>query len=350
MGARLGTVEGWVRTSETTDEPRTYEGIGPTLRDIPKYEGDEVMEYWVNFDIEMYFCDSPPVSPIVVRTLHDVLLIEKFLVGEIIPSFEEWIRTVTERESRVIHDMSLQEMGGLRECGIEDWENFKIIVNEKGQIPAVPPVIPIPLIDIEKEKAVVIEEIEKEETRRLTELEELEKKKEEIEKRNVEDAKSEMELFSKKVSDISIRRELEDQEKKRLGVLKQRKEYREKTATYRIRKAEEKIEKEKVAAEEDIEAGKTPVVKKKLSKGKLRRITELEGLINVAESERDEKIKYRDNAIGNIYRFTESAERHRDIEREVRIKHEFEDAIRLLNIKIERMHEEIRRIESGVAK
>ncbi len=130
MGARLGTVPGWERISSSTDEPREYTGVGPTKIYYPRYAGDELAEYWVKFDIDLNYCDSPPISPIVIRYLTNVLIIQKFI--ETPPDFQEWIDEVTETEALDIYRMSIIEMGGLRECG--DPDNYTITITGQGKI------------------------------------------------------------------------------------------------------------------------------------------------------------------------------------------------------------------------
>ena len=131
---------------------RVYEGVGPTIDIFPEYAGEEITEYWIKFDIIFYFCESPPISPVVNRTLRDTLIRQKFVtpLKEPIPNFEKWIEdiiSVTARDlAEDIHRMSIIEMGGLRKCGVSDEENYIITVTDKGFTGVLPPKVPKPII------------------------------------------------------------------------------------------------------------------------------------------------------------------------------------------------------------
>jgi hypothetical protein len=138
MSTRLGTVPGWERAAGWTSDNRVYEGIGPTIDMFPEYAGEERADYWIKFDILFYFCESPPISPVVFRTLKDCMIREKFVapLKEPIPSFEKWTGDITETMiidlAEDIHRMSVIEMGGLRRCGISKEENYVITITDKG--------------------------------------------------------------------------------------------------------------------------------------------------------------------------------------------------------------------------
>lgn len=153
MGARLGTVPGWERSAGWTMDNRVYEGVGPTIDIFPEYAGEEITEYWIKFDIVFYFCESPPISPVVNRTLRDTLVRQKFVtpLKEPVPTFEKWIEdiiSITARDlAEDIHRMSIIEMGGLRKCGVSDEENYIITVTDKGFTGVLPPKVPKPIIE-----------------------------------------------------------------------------------------------------------------------------------------------------------------------------------------------------------
>ena len=138
MSTRLGTVPGWERAAGWTADNRVYEGIGPTIDMFPEYAGEELAKYWIKFDILFYFCESPPISPVVFRTLKDGMIVQTFIspLKEPIPSFEKWIDDITETMmadlAEDIHRMSVIEMGGLRKCGISKEENYAITITDKG--------------------------------------------------------------------------------------------------------------------------------------------------------------------------------------------------------------------------
>lgn len=140
MSVRLGTVPGWERAAGWTSDNRVYEGVGPTIDMFPEYAGEELAKYWIKFDILFYFCESPPISPVVFRTLKDCMIVQTFIapLKEPIPTFEEWEKDITETViadlAEDIHRMSVIEMGGLRKCGISKEENYAITVTDKGSI------------------------------------------------------------------------------------------------------------------------------------------------------------------------------------------------------------------------
>ena len=152
MSVRLGTVPGWERSAGWAMDNRVYEGVGPTIDIFPEYAGEEIAEYWIKFDIIFYFCESPPISPVVIRTLRDTMVRQKFVIPlkEPVPSFDKWIEhtmSIIARDlAEDIHRMSIIEMGGLRKCGISDEENYIITVTDKGFTGA-PPKIPKPIIE-----------------------------------------------------------------------------------------------------------------------------------------------------------------------------------------------------------
>ena len=138
MSKRLGTVPGWERAAGWTADNRVYEGVGPTIDMIPEYAGDELADYWIKFDILFYFCESPPISPVVFRTLKYCMVRQIFVspLKEPIPTFENWIENITETIiadlAEDVHMMSVIEMGGLRKCGISKEENYAITITDKG--------------------------------------------------------------------------------------------------------------------------------------------------------------------------------------------------------------------------
>lgn len=134
MGARLGTVPGWERAPGWAPYDRVYEGTGPTIDIFPEYVGEEIIEYFVKFDIELFFCESPPISPVVRRTLRDTLIRQIWVtpLKEPIPNFERWIETETNNLARDVHRMSIIEMGGLRDCGMDPSDNYRITITERG--------------------------------------------------------------------------------------------------------------------------------------------------------------------------------------------------------------------------
>jgi hypothetical protein len=149
MRTRLGTVPGWERAAGWTLDNRVYEGVGPTIDMFPEYAGEEQAEYWIKFDILFYFCESPPISPVVFRTLKDCMIVQIFVVPlkEPVPTFEKWVEKITDTMidnlAEDIHSMSIIEMGGLRKCGISKEENYAITITDKGFTVA-PPKVPIP--------------------------------------------------------------------------------------------------------------------------------------------------------------------------------------------------------------
>lgn len=138
MSTRLGTVPGWERAAGWTADNRVYEGVGPTIDMIPEYAGEELADYWIKFDILFYFCESPPISPVVFRTLKDCMIRQIFVspLKEPIPAFEKWTEDITETMiadlAEDVHRMSVIEMGGLRRCGISKEENYVITITDKG--------------------------------------------------------------------------------------------------------------------------------------------------------------------------------------------------------------------------
>ncbi len=138
MSTRLGTVPGWERAADWTSDNRVYEGVGPTIDIFPEYAGEELAYYWIKFDVLFYFCESPPISPVVFRTLKDCMVVQIFVspLEEPIPIFDDWINKISEtiisELVEDIHRMSIIEMGGLRKCGISKEENYVITFTDKG--------------------------------------------------------------------------------------------------------------------------------------------------------------------------------------------------------------------------
>jgi hypothetical protein len=163
MSTRLGTVPGWERASGWTADNRVYEGVGPTIDMIPEYAGEELADYWIKFDILFYFCESPPISPVVFRTLKDCMIRQIFVspLKEPVPTFEKWTDDITETIiadlAEDIHRMSVIEMGGLRKCGISKEENYAITVTDKG-FRVAPPKIKIP-VDVLASIEVILREM-----------------------------------------------------------------------------------------------------------------------------------------------------------------------------------------------
>lgn len=155
MSTRLGTVPGWERAAGWTLDNRVYEGVGPTMDMFPEYAGEEQADYWIKFDVAFYFCESPPISPVVFRTLKDCMIREKFvepLEGPV-PTFEKWVDDMTETMiaelAEDVHSMSVVEMGGLRKCGISKEENYAITITDKG-FTVVKPEVVVPKFVLEQ--------------------------------------------------------------------------------------------------------------------------------------------------------------------------------------------------------
>jgi uncharacterized protein YuzB (UPF0349 family) len=171
----LGTVPGWERAAGWTLDNRVYEGVGPTMDMFPEYVGEEQADYWIKFDVAFYFCESPPISPVVFRTLKDCMIREKFvapLEGPV-PTFEKWVDDITETMmaelAEDVHSMSVVEMGGLRKCGISKEENYAITVTDKGFTVAekVMEEMKEKLVEEEKVETENIEEMEKVDTEKI---------------------------------------------------------------------------------------------------------------------------------------------------------------------------------------
>jgi len=339
MGARLGTVAGWERISSSTDEPREYVGVGPTKIIYPDHVGDEIAEYWIRFDIELNYCDSPPISPIVTRTLTNILIVQKFTELPI-PDFQEWIDEVTKFETLDVYGMSIIEMGGLRDCG-EGEDNYKITITGQGKTE-----LPQPkLLEIEK-----LKEIQKERDRKsLEEKEKIKREKLEIEstielvKKQVKiykEMKKEPEPLVKKVSEQMIDY-YEEREKELLKIQEKKK----KNELRKIKKLEKELKKEKKEELKVIEKG-IPIpepIKKELTTMDVIQISRLAKSITKLEKQKEEQEKYLNITLAAIKRIEESGKLELLLGQVV-TRDRWLDEISRTNRKIEKQNEAIEKI------
>ncbi len=343
MGARLGTVPGWERISSTFDEPREYEGLGPSKIIIPNYGGAEIMEYWVRFDLDLNFCDSPPISPIVIRTLTNNLIVQKFVIPlkTPIPDFQDWLDEVTEAEALDIYRMSIIEMGGLRECG-EDEDNYSIRITGQGKKEISKP----KFLDIEKLKEIQKEKIEK-----------IEKEKEKAkfefikEKDKIEEIKKQVKIYRemKKTPDPLIQKvskDMIDYYEEREKDLTKQQEKKKKAEINKIKKLEkeQKIEKKK---EIEITKEEKPIpvpTKKELTLIDIAHINRIQKDITKLEKKKVEQTKFLNVALGTVERVEESG-RLDLLLGAVVTRDRFIDDINRTNIKIERQKDAISKIK-----
>lgn len=337
MGARLGTVPGWERISSSTDEPREYSGVGPTKIFYPKYNGDEIAEYWVRFDIELNYCDSPPISPVVVRTLTNILIIQKFI--EPPPDFQEWIDEVTESEALDVYRMSIIEMGGLRECG--DPDNYTITIKEQGKIePPQPKPLEIEkLKEIQKERDVIkIKEKEKFEQEKIEEKNIIEAVKKQV--KIYKEMKKEPDPLIKKVSDQMI-----DYYEEREKELLKTQEKKKKDELRKIKKIEKELKKEKKEELKIIEKG-VPIpepIKKELTTMDVIQISRLAKTITKFEKQKEEQEKYLNITLAAINRIEEYGKLELLLGQVV-TRDRWMDEINRTNIKIQKQQEAIEKI------
>ena len=342
MGARLGTVAGWERISSSTDEPREYVGVGPSKILYPDRIGDEIAEYWVRFNIELNYCDSPPISPIVTRTLTNILIVQKFIELPL-PDFQEWIDEVTKFETLDVYGMSIIEMGGLRDCG-EGEDNYTITITGQGKTE-----LPQPkLLEIEE-----LKEIQKERDRKL--LEEKEKIKHEKleEETKIETVKKQVKLYKemkkepepliKKVSEQMIDY-YEEREKELLKIQEKNK----KIELRKIKKAEKELNAKKKEELKTIEKG-IPIpepVKKELTTMDVIQISRLAKSISKLEKQKEEQQKYLNVTLGAIERIEESGKLELLLGQVV-TRDRWLDEMTRTNRKIEKQNEAIEKIKIG---
>ncbi len=339
MGARLGTVPGWERISSSTDEPREYTGVGPTKIFYPKYGGVEIAEYWVRFDVDLNYCDSPPISPIVIRTLTNILIIQKFVDNP--PNFQEWINEVTESEALDIYRMSIIEMGGLRECG--DPDNYKITIKDNGKIEQPKPT----QLEIEK-----LKEIQKRKDSQK------EKDTDKIKQEKIED-KSKIEIIKKQVkiykemkkeSNPPIPKEISEQmikyyEEKEKELLKIQ-EKKKKDELRKIKQTEKERVKEKKKELKPLELGIPIYIKTELTTMDIVQISRINKSISKLEKQKEEQQKYLNITLAAIERIEESGKADFLLGHVV-TRDRWLDEINLTNIKIGRQKEAIEKIQIG---
>ncbi len=344
MGARLGTVAGWQRISGSTDEPRQYEGTGGSNIIYPKYTGDEITEYWVRFNLDLYFCDSPPISPIVVRTLNDILIIQKFIELPI-PDLDKWVKKVTETESTDIYRMSIEEMAGLRECG--DPDNYTITITGQGKTE----LIESKLLETEE-----LKKIQEERDRKLLkEKEKIKREKLEIES-TIELVKKQAKIYKemKKEPKPPISKEISDQmidyyEKREKELLKTQ-ERNKKTELRKIKKIEKEVRKEKEEEIKAIEKG-IPIpepIKKELSTMDVIQISKLAKSIIELEKQKEEQQKYLNITLAAINRIEESGKAELLLGQVVTRDRWIDEMNRTIR-KIEKQQEAIEKIKSGIS-
>ena len=340
MGARLGTVPGWERISSSTNEPREYTGVGPTKIFYPRYAGDELAEYWVKFDIELNYCDSPPISPVVIRTLTNVLIIQKFI--EPPPNFQEWIDEVTESEALDIYRMSIIEMGGLRECG--DPDNYTITITGKGKIEQPKP----KPLEIEK-----LKEIQKGiDTKKIKEKEKIKQEKIEEEEK-IEIIKKQVKIYKemKKETTPPIPKEISEQminyyEEREKELLK-RQEKKKKSELRKIKQIEKELKKEKTEELKIVEKG-IPIpepTKKELTTTDVIQISRAAKSISKLEKQKIEQEKYLNITLGAIERIEESGKAE-FLLGQVVTRDRWLDSINITNTLIERQKEIIEHLKS----
>ena len=341
MGARLGTVPGWERISSSTDEPREYIGVGPTKIIYPDHTGNEIAEYWVRFDINLNYCDSPPISPIVIRNLTNILIIQKFI--ETPPDFQEWIDEITDSEALDVYRMSIIEMGGLRDCG-EGEDNYSITITGQGKIEQPKP----KPLEIEK-----LKEIQRGiDTRKIKEKEKIKQEKIEEESK-IEIIKKQVKIYKqmkkepdpliKKVSDQMI----EYYEEKEKELLKNQ-EKKKKNEIRKIKQAEKELKAKKKEEIKEIEKG-IPIpepIKKELTTMDVIQISRLTKSITKFEKQKKEQQKYLDITLGAIERIEESGKLE-FLLGQVVTRDRWMNEINITNIKIERQKEAIEKIRIG---
>jgi hypothetical protein len=305
MGARLGTVPGWERTSSTFDEPREYEGVGPSKIIMPNYDGTEIMEYWVRFDLDLNFCDSPPINPIVIRTLKNILITQKFVIPlrTQIPNFQDWIENVTEAEAEDIWRMSHLEIAGLGTCGnIEDSYNIRITGQGKKESPK-----PI-LLNIDE-----LKEIQKKKEKRKEQ--EKEKQKLELieEKNKIELIKNQIKIYKemKKTPEPLIQKVSEQMidyyEERQKELIKQQ-EKKKKAEINKIKKLEKKQKLEKKKEIKIIKEEKliTFPTKKELTAIDIAHLNRIQKDITKLEKKKTEQQQFLNITLGAIERTEES--------------------------------------------
>jgi hypothetical protein len=141
MGAILGTIAGWERSSEWTSDNRVYVGPGYIKYEVPPEElrPEERYEYRVTLDITVYLCDSPDLtSPIVTRKISGIKIVGIFK-EEYPGGLEQWISDVSIREAEELLARSNVEVAGLVPC--EKGYDIRSY-DEEEIVPVVPPEIP----------------------------------------------------------------------------------------------------------------------------------------------------------------------------------------------------------------
>lgn len=156
MGAILGTVAGWQRSSEWTPDNRIYTGISYIKYDVPpmRIEPEKRYEYRVTIDITVYLCDSPDLmNPLVVRIIEGIKMIGIY-AEEYPGGLSQWVSDVSIREAEELSSRSQTEVSGLMPCDksydIKTYDEEEILPTK---VPEVPEFVLKTIEDLEKRKA-----------------------------------------------------------------------------------------------------------------------------------------------------------------------------------------------------
>lgn len=222
MGAILGTVPGWQYDDDYSLDHRTYRAPGyyKILMPKKKVTTEERWEYYIEFKVTIYLCDSKNLLyPVVTRRIgskNNPIKIREIRESEQAGGLDRWTYNVTIKEADELLVRSNTETAGLVPCECEqlDGQAYNIeIFKQEETVPVeiVPPVIPVPPVRV---PTIILEQIGILDKR----LSELEKRKSEIEK-NINVARGAIERL-RESGKIEMMRAQEGTEKRLMSELK----------------------------------------------------------------------------------------------------------------------------------
>ncbi len=158
MGAIIGTVPGWQYDDDYSPDHRTYRAPGyyKILTPKKKVSPEETWEYYIEFSVTIYLCDSKDLlHPLVTRRIGSKdhpIKIREIRETEHAGGLDRWVYNVTIKEAEELLTRSQIETAGLVYCECEQLDgmayNIKIFVQEVTPpvevVEVVPPVEVVP--------------------------------------------------------------------------------------------------------------------------------------------------------------------------------------------------------------
>ena len=153
MGAIIGTVPGWQYDDDYSPDHRTYRAPGyyKILTPKKKVSPEEIWEYYIEFSVIIYLCDSKDLlHPLVTRRIGSkdhLIKIREIRDTEHVGGLDRWAYNVTTKEAEELLTRSQIETAGLAYCECEKLDgmayNIKIFVQE-----ATPPVEVVEVVEV----------------------------------------------------------------------------------------------------------------------------------------------------------------------------------------------------------